>query len=420
MINIIYTEKIRRNIIIPPDKSLSHRCLLFSVLSKKTNTIKNILKSEDIFSSFNFINNMGCSISGDFENLTINPPKNYPKEYEFYCSNSGTTARLISGILSSIKGEYIIRGDSSLSKRPMNRISEPLSKMGASFYYLDKNNYLPIKIIGNNLNGLNYKMIIQSAQVKSSILLAGLKANGQTIIENDNNTRNHTENIFKLMNADIKIMNKKIILNPSELKSLDNFFIPGDFSSASFLICLALLHNNCKIKIKNVGLNPTRIGFLDTIKKMNANIYYNIKDNSLEPYGDIYVESSSLNGIKVDSTIIPSMIDELPLIALLGIFAKGETVLRNSKELIYKESNRLKSIVNNFRNLGVNIIEYNDGFSIKGPQKITKGKIDSYHDHRIVMMFSILNYITKGKIVLKNKKLANISFPGFYEIIKNL
>jgi 3-phosphoshikimate 1-carboxyvinyltransferase len=412
-------KKIRGTIQVPSDKSITHRIFILSSLSKGISSAKNLLYSEDTFRTYEIMKKLGISYEGDFNNIKIIPPKKFNKNGNYYSGNSGTTARLIMGLLSSIKdGEYIVTGDKSLSKRPMKRIVEPLKIMNADIEFLENENYLPIKIIGNTLNSIEYELPVQSAQVKSAIIIAGVNSKKEVTIKNDNNTRDHTERLLKYMNADIQGDSSFIKVNPSILSPLKKIFVPGDFSSASYFITLASLHKNAKIKIENVGLNEKRIAFLNLLKEMNVNIHIEIKETFPEPYGDIYVESSELKVSEIDINSIPSMIDELPLIALLGCYTKGETILKNAEELRLKESDRIKAVVENFRALNVEINEFKDGFSLKGKQKILGGEVDSFNDHRIAMMFSIAGLLSKDGIKIKNSECVSISYPNFFNELK--
>ncbi|SHE92392.1 3-phosphoshikimate 1-carboxyvinyltransferase [Marinitoga hydrogenitolerans DSM 16785] len=416
---IMPIKKIRAKINVPPDKSISHRILILSSLANEKSVVYNILNSKDVKRTYNILKKIGIKFKGDFNKLIIIPNKITTPTQPLYCGNSGTTARLMSGVLSSKNGLFILYGDKSLSKRPMKRIIEPLNLMGAEIK--SRNGEMPLIIKGGNLKGIEYTMPIPSAQLKSSIILAGLNAKGETIVRGDKGSRDHTERILKYMNAKIEVNNEFIKIKKSELKPIDKFNIPGDFSSAAFFIALGILHKNAKVEIYNVNLNPTRIGFLKILKKMNANIYYEVTEKYPEPIGKIVIETSNeLEGINVPKELIPNAIDELPLLALVATQAKGKTILRNAKELRVKESDRIKAVVNNMERIGIKIKELEDGFEIEGKQKIIGGKIKTYNDHRITMMFSIAGLLSKEGIEINNPKIIDISFPGFYKIIKHL
>ncbi|AEX84511.1 3-phosphoshikimate 1-carboxyvinyltransferase [Marinitoga piezophila KA3] len=416
---IMPIKKIRAKLSMPADKSITHRALILSSLAKDESIINNLLLSEDTKRTFEILKKIGMRFSGDFNKLKIIPQKIKEDKYELYCGNSGTTARLLSGYFTSKNGLFLLTGDQSLSKRPMKRVVEPLRQMGANIE--TRNNKLPLKIIGGKLKGIDYTLPISSAQVKSAIIIAGLDAEGKTIIRGDKSSRDHTERMLEYMGANIKVSKNYVEIQKSELYPLKNFYIPGDISSAAFFITLGILHENAKITIENVGLNNTRMGYIEILKSMGANIEYEIIENEPEPYGNIYVETSKdLHGIEIPENLIPAAIDELPLLALVGTNVDGKIILRNATELRVKESDRIKSIVDNFKNLGIRIKEYPDGFEISGKQRIKGGKIETFGDHRIAMMFGIAGLISEEGIYIENEKDVEISFPEFFQLINQL
>jgi 3-phosphoshikimate 1-carboxyvinyltransferase len=415
---IIPVKKIRAKFIMPPDKSITHRVLILSSMANDKSILYNLLNADDTKRTYNILKSLGINFKGDFNKLEVYPKPIREIEKPLYCGNSGTTARLISGYLSTQNGLFILYGDKSLSKRPMKRIILPLELMGAKIE--SRNGYLPLIIKGKNLKGIKYTLPIPSAQLKSAIILAALNSEGKTIIKGDKNSRDHTERLIKYMNGNIEIKNNVISVEKSNLEPL-NFKVPGDFSSAAFFITLAILHSNAKIIIENVNLNPTRIGFLKILEQMNANIKYEVFENDPEPIGRVIAETSNeLKGIEIPKELIPNAIDELPLLALIGLNAEGRTILKNAKELRVKESDRIKAVVENFKDLGIKIDELEDGFIVEGKQKITGGKIKTYNDHRIAMMFSILGLISKEGIDIDNINYVKISFPDFLKYIDNL
>ncbi|KAF2955957.1 3-phosphoshikimate 1-carboxyvinyltransferase [Marinitoga sp. 38H-ov] len=414
---IMPVKRIRAKLIMPPDKSITHRVLILSSMAKDKSILYNLLNADDTKRTYNILKSLGIKFKGDFNKLEVYPKTIKEIEKPLYCGNSGTTARLISGYLSSKNGLFVLYGDKSLSKRPMERIITPLEMMGAKID--SRKGYLPLIIKGNKLKGIDYTLPIPSAQLKSSIILAALNSEEKTIIKGDKNSRDHTERLIKQMNGKIDVKNDVIYVEKSVLEPL-KYSIPGDFSSAAFFITLAILHPNAKIIIDNINLNPTRIGFLKILEKMNANISYEIFESNPEPIGRIIAESSNLKGIKIPEKLIPNAIDELPLIALVGLKSEGRTILKNASELRVKESDRIKSVVSNLKNLGIEIEELKDGFVIDGKQDIVGGKIKTYNDHRIAMMFSIAGLISKEGIEIDNVKSVNISFPTFFKYIEHL
>lgn len=408
-------KKYKEDIYIPSDKSITHRAFLLSSISEGKSVIYNPLLSNDTKRTITFIEKLGAKIDIQNNKWTISPAEKLNNEFEFFSGNSGTTARISSGIMASIKGKFKITGDESLSKRPMKRIIDPLTKMGAKIN--SDNNFLPITIFGNELNGIDYDLKIPSAQVKSSILFAGLKAKDKTIIRGAINSRNHTEVMFKNTGIDINYNNEMIEIKPSIPKGIE-YEIPGDFSSAAYFIALAILSKNVELKIKNVNLNPTRTGLLEIIKKMKGDLIIENKKESLETKGDLITVFSDLNNLeKIDEYLIPYMIDEIPILSLIQTQSNGKVVFDNLSELRRKETDRIKALVLNFRNIGIEIEETKNGLIIEGPQEIKGGEIDSYGDHRIAMTFAIAGLLSKNGIKIKNSKCVDVSFPNFFEII---
>ncbi len=410
-------KKIRKTISVPPDKSITHRILILSSIANNKSSLRNLLRSEDTLRTFKILETLGTSFEGDFSNLEVSPKKFDNGYYELYAGNSGTTARLLIGLLASSIGKYFIYGDRSLNKRPMDRIIYPLELMGANIV-ARKHGLLPLHIEGRKLKYLNYQMPLNSAQVKSSILLAALHSSGCMIVER-RKTRDHTERLMYSMGADISVNNKKIVLNPSELAGI-NYNVPGDFSSAMYFIVFCLLHPDCKLKILNVGLNPTRTSALEVLTKMGGQINVRVREGYIEPVGDIEIFSSKLNAIKVDLSIYPNLIDEVPLFAIMAPFIEGEMCIINAESLRVKESDRIYSVVSNLRNLSIVVREYRDGFSINGPQKINSGVINTYFDHRIEMAFSILSSLTDANVIINNPSTVAISYPNFYNDLYNI
>ncbi|MEW6680887.1 MAG: 3-phosphoshikimate 1-carboxyvinyltransferase [bacterium] len=413
-----------KEIIVPPDKSISHRAILIGSLCKKPLKIKNPLKAGDILSTISCLRSLGIRIDeecgmrngkwGVNNNEIIVYGKSWKKpEAPLYCGNSGTTMRLLSGILAGLPYEVILTGDSSLSKRPMKRIGEPLSMMGAKFV----GDYPPITIEGGDLKAISYKMPISSAQVKSAILLAGLSATGKTSITEPLLSRDHTERMLEFLCVPIKRDGFTISLDgPFEIEGGLEIEIPGDFSSASFFIGASIILNR-EIKIKNTGINKTRMGFLDCLKKMGA--AFTIENERLisnEPIGDIIINPSRLSGIEVSSKDIPMMIDEVPILSILALFAEGTTIIKGASELRAKETDRIKAMILELSKLGARISELPDGMLIEGGYPLKGAGLYSHKDHRIAMALSVLSLKVPG-IEIEGREWADISFPNFYEMI---
>lgn len=407
------------------DKSISHRAVMFSSISKGHNKISNFLMGEDCLSTISCFRKMGVDIQIDGKDVYVKGNGLYglqkPKEI-LDVGNSGTTIRLMMGILAGNKFDATLIGDNSIAKRPMKRVTDPLRLMGCNIEGKDDANYTPIKIYGGDLKAIDYHMPVASAQVKSALILASLYANDTSFIYEKVKSRNHTEIMLKSFGADINVENLKISVNPvNELFSQD-IYVPGDISSAAFIIVSALITKGSEVIIKNVGLNETRTGIIDVVKNMNGNIkIINERLVGGELVGDLLVRyTKDLCATTIDKDIIPRLIDEIPVIAVLATQAEGITIIKDAQELKVKESNRIKSMVENLKILGADIEELEDGMIIKGKSKLNGGKIKTFKDHRIAMAFSTLNLISDEKIKLDDEDCINVSFPGYFDLIKSL
>ena len=407
------------------DKSISHRAVMFSSISKGYNKISNFLMGEDCLSTISCFRKMGVDIQIEGKDVYIKGNGLYglkrPEDI-LDVGNSGTTIRLMMGILAGNKFDATLIGDDSIAKRPMKRVTDPLRLMGCNIEGKDDANYTPIKIYGGNLKAIDYHMPVASAQVKSALILASLYANDTSFIHEKIKSRNHTEIMLKSFGADINIENLKISIKPvNELFSQD-IYVPGDISSAAFIIVSALITKGSEVIIKNVGLNETRTGIIDVVKNMNGNIeIINKRLVGGELVGDLLVRyTKDLCATTIDKDIIPRLIDEIPVIAVLATQAEGTTIIKDAQELKVKESNRIKAIVDNLKVLGADIEELEDGMVIKGKTKLHGGKIKTFKDHRIAMAFSTLNLISDEKIKLDDEDCINVSFPGYFDLIKSL
>ena len=408
---------------VPGDKSISHRAVILSMLSEGQTVIENYLSSEDIFRTIEISRILGADIYLKNEIMEVHgiglegliDPK---KILNF--GNSGTSIRLFMGILAAQKFESVLTGDKSLRKRPMERVAEPLRAMGADIE-TNKGN-LPVKIKATNgLNNLRYRLDIPSAQIKSAILLASLFTDGKTIIETDTETRDHTEIMLKDFSSTIEVDDKTISIVGGNIFSPEYIYVPGDLSSASFLILAGLISKDSELKIKNVGLNPTRMGFIEIMKLMNADIEIDIDNrfNSNEKIGSIVVRSSNLKGIDVPTNLIASAIDEMPLVFLAAACAEGSTSIRNAKELRYKESDRIKAMVNNLTSLSIEVNEYDDGARIIGGT-IQGANLDSFDDHRVAMACLLASCRSETPVTVRNCLNINTSFPTFKETMNSI
>lgn len=414
---------LKGSITIPSDKSISHRAVMFSSIAQGECIIRNFSSGADCHSTLNLFKNLGVNIEFlDEKTLKINSSGVlHPSLDSVYdCGNSGTTMRLVSGILAGQSFNSMLVGDLSLSKRPMKRIIEPLTHMGADI--TSENGHAPLKIVGEKLHGIVYPSKLASAQVKSCILLAGLNAEGKTTVSEPYTSRNHTENLFKYLDANIHIDGTSVTVEPSKLIA-KNIDIVGDISSAAFFIVAGLIVPNSDFTIKNVGLNYTRSGIIDIAKRMGGNIeILNKSTVSGEEVGDIRVKyTENLKSTVIEGEDIPRLIDELPVIAVLASQADGETIVRNAEDLRNKESDRIKCLVEELSKIGIKIEERQDGFIVRGKESIEGGaELESYHDHRLAMSYYIAGLIAKNEIAINGFEWTKISFPEFEELIEKL
>ncbi len=416
---------LKGEITLPGDKSITHRAFIMGLLAKGKTVIKNPLKSDDTDATLNFVTSTG----GKIEKLTpeeiiissngmdaLQEPRDV-----LNAMNSGTTARLFAGVLSGCSFFSVITGDDSLKRRPMDRVTIPLREMGGKIYGRNNASLLPISISGGNLKGIRYKLPVASAQVKSAILLAGLFAEGETEIEEEIKSRDHTERMFTYFGVKLERAGGRIKIYCVQRFSGSEIIVPGDISSASFFIAGGTIVENSEIIIKNVGLNETRTGFIRALIEMGADI--KIEDQKKineEEMGTVIVRSAKgLKGISI-SKEVPSLIDEIPLIAMVASFAEGETVIREAEELRKKESDRLHAMVEGLKRIGADVEALPDGMIIRGGKKLRGGEIESYGDHRIAMTFAIAGLAIEEGIYVKDFECVSVSFPDFLEKLEVL
>ena len=404
------------------DKSISHRSIMFSSIAKGSTKISNFLMGQDCLSTINCFRKMGVDIDIDQNNVIVKGRglRGLKRPSDILdVGNSGTTIRLMMGILAGNEFESTIVGDDSIGRRPMKRVTDPLRLMGCEIEGKDDANYTPITIKGGNLTGIDYKMPVASAQVKSSIILASLYANSPSTIIEKAKSRNHTEIMLNSFGADIKSNDLNINITPiDELYSIGDISVPGDISSAAFIIVAASIVKGSEVTILNVGLNETRTGILDVLKNMNGN--FEVFNRRLVG-GELVVRySEDLASTTIDSDLIPRLIDEIPVIAVLATQANGDTIIKDAKELKVKESNRIQAVVGNLKRMGADIEELEDGMIIKGKRKLKGAKISTFNDHRIAMAFSIAGLICESDVELDNTMCIDISFPGYFELLNYL
>lgn len=407
---------------VPGDKSISHRAVMLGSISKGITNIKGFLNGADCLSTIKCFKDLGVSIDFNNEVITVNGNgihglKTPDKTLDV--GNSGTTIRLLSGILSGQSFNTNITGDASIEKRPMNRIINPLSKMGATIS--SNNGMAPLNITGSKLHGINYKSPIASAQVKSSIMLANLYTNEITTIDEPYTSRNHSEIMLNHFGGNIQVDGTVITCNPVNELYANNVTVPSDISSAAFFIVATLITPNSELLLTNVGINPTRDGIIEVLQNMNGNIELNnIRYLNGEKVADILVKSSNLKGTIIEKSVIPRLIDEIPIIAVAAAYAEGKTIVKDASELKVKETNRIDACVNEFKKLNIDIIGTDDGMIINGNNKIRGSIVESYHDHRMAMSLAIAALNADNTTTILDSSCINISYPNFFEDLKSI
>ncbi len=414
-------SKLSGTISVPGDKSISHRSVIFGALSDGICNFSHFLMSDDCKSTIDCFRKMGVKIEVNDDNVRVYGVGinglNKPSD-TLYTGNSGTTTRLLCGLLSAQKFNSNLDGDESIRTRPMARVANPLTQMGAELK-LTNDNFCPIEINGTTLSGIDYTLPVASAQLKSALILAGIYAYGETIIREKTQSRNHTENMLKALGAPVDFKDKVITVKKASGINAFDLAIPGDISSAAFFIVAALIVPNSEIILKNVGLNPTRAGIIDVLIKMGADITILSKNEEIEPSGDLLVKSSKLHGINIGGDIIPNIIDELPIVAVAAAYADGETTIRDAKELRHKESDRITAMCDNLKSCGVDISEKEDGMIIRGG-KVSGGNFKSYNDHRIAMSMAVCALAATSPSELSGEECISISYPTFFEDLNKL
>lgn len=420
---LISASPLNGTIHVPADKSISHRSIMFGAISEGTTTIKNFLRGEDCLSTLNAFKSLGVSITDDGETIRVTGVgfdglKKPATSLDL--GNSGTTIRLIMGILAKQSFDTVLFGDEYLNKRPMNRVMLPLNQMNANLSGHDNSEYPPIHISANNqLTPITYHMPVASAQVKSAILFAALQADGETTIIEKEPTRNHTEEMIRQFGGTITTDGKEIrITGPQRLVG-QNVTVPGDISSAAFFLVAGAIVPNSQIVLKNVGINPTRTGILDVLQEMNTDVVISEEDHANQS-ATITVKSSDLSPTIVGGDIIPRLIDEIPIIALLATQANGQTVIKNAEELKVKETNRIDATAEELRKLGADITPTEDGLIINGPCQLHGGNVSSRGDHRIGMMLQIAALLTDEEVVMEKSEAVSVSYPAFFEDVTRL
>ncbi|MBR3835039.1 MAG: 3-phosphoshikimate 1-carboxyvinyltransferase [Lachnospiraceae bacterium] len=409
---------------VPGDKSISHRSIMLGSLAKGDTEVYGFLQGADCLSSIDCFRKMGVDIENKGDIVVIHGRGLHGLKEPadtLDVGNSGTTTRLMSGILAAQQFTSRVNGDASIQKRPMKRIITPLSMMGADIVSEKGNDCTPLIITGKQLNGIHYDSPVASAQVKSAILFAGLYADGETSVTEPAVSRNHTELMFEEFGVDIKCQGKTVIVKPATELYAKKVVVPGDISSAAYFMVAGAITPNSQITIKNVGINPTRDGIIRVFEMMGADMKVEKTSGDIgEPTADITVSTSNLNGCIIGGDIIPTLIDEIPAIAILACFAEGETVIKDAQELKVKESNRIDVMVNNLKAMGADIEATDDGMIIRGGKPLHGAVIDSKLDHRIAMSFAVAAMNAEGETEILGSECVDISYPKFYEDMNKL
>lgn len=419
-----YLKALSGEIEVPGDKSISHRAVIMGSLANGTTHVSHFLDGEDCMRTVQAFRSMGVSIEKKESRLIIEGKGHgaleEPKE-PIYFGNSGTTARLMLGLLAGLPFFTTVYGDPYLSNRPMDRVVNPLKQMDAVIDGRGDGSYVPLAIRGTKLKGIRYTLPVKSAQVKSAVLLAGLYAEGETKVSEQTATRNHTENMLHAFHADITIDGMHTtITNKQPLRATD-VYVPGDISSAAFFLAAAAILPGSSVRLKNVGLNQTRTGIIDVLKQMGATIEINNQQSiSGELLGDLTVTYAALHSTTIEGDIIPRLIDEIPVIALLATQADGTTIIRNAEELRVKETDRIAAVVDVLSTLGANLEATADGIIIYGKTELTGGNVSTYNDHRIAMMAVIASLVAKEDVVLDDASSIAISYPTFFKDLQNI
>ena len=416
------SKGLQGTITVAPDKSISHRAVMLGSVAKGKTLVRNFLMGEDCLSTIGCFQKMGVPIEIKGDQVSIAGSGLYglkaPRQL-LDTGNSGTTTRLLCGLLAPQRFSSVLDGDASIRKRPMKRVIEPLLKMGADISGTN-GDYTPITIKGAELEGIEYAMPVASAQLKSALVLAGLYARGKTTLIEPKLSRNHTELMVNGFGGRIAAEKNRITVSPAEELFGQEIFIPGDISSAAFFMVAALIIPNSEIRIRNVGLNETRTGILDVLRAMGASIAIENFRDEMEPSGDLTVRHSPLHGVEIGGELIPRLIDELPVLAVAAAFAEGRTVIRDAEELKFKESNRIDAMEAGLKKAGVEVRSTADGLVIDGGGIVRGAEFETWQDHRIAMSMAVLALAAEGASRIRNPQCIRISYPDFFDTLHSI
>lgn len=408
---------------VPGDKSISHRSIMFGALAEGTTTIRHFLKGEDCLSTIDCFRKLGVQIDETKDEIVVHGAGwNGLKEPSAILDtgNSGTTTRLMLGILAGRPFHSVMIGDESIGKRPMDRVTVPLASMGADIAGRDNGRFTPLSIRGKKLNTVEYKLPVASAQVKSAVLFAALQADGESVIIEPEATRDHTEKMIEQFGGSIRREGDRIIVQGGQSFKGTDVYVPGDISSAAFFMVAAAITPNSEVVLENTGLNETRTGIIDVFKQMGAEMTIKKTSAEGEEIGTITVKTSQLKGTEISGAIIPRLIDEIPVIALLATQAEGDTIIRDAEELKVKETNRIDTVVDELKKLGADIEATDDGMIIRGKSSLHGGSVSSHGDHRIGMVMAIASLITDGEVSIHDHEAIAVSYPEFFDHLHQL
>ncbi|MEK4028972.1 3-phosphoshikimate 1-carboxyvinyltransferase [Pseudobacillus sp. FSL P4-0506] len=408
---------------VPGDKSISHRSVMFGALAEGKTTIRHFLKGEDCLRTIDCFRKLGVNIEETDEEIVV-----YgtgwngliePSEI-LDAGNSGTTTRLLLGILAGRPFHSVLIGDESIAKRPMDRVVAPLTSMGAKINGRSNGRFTPLAIDGSKLSPIRYELPVASAQVKSALLFAALQTEGETVITEPQPTRDHTEKMIKQFGGEVTRRGNDIVVQGGQSFKGTSVYVPGDISSAAFFLAAGAMVPGSEVILENVGLNPTRTGIIDVLVQMGADIQIEARETVGEEIGTITIRTSQLKSIEVGGDLIPKLIDEIPIIALLATQAAGKTVIKDAEELKVKETNRIDTVVNELKKLGAEIEATEDGMIIHGKSSLSGARVSSHGDHRIGMMLAVASLVATGAIELENPEAIAVSYPSFFEDMKQL
>ncbi|WP_337983526.1 3-phosphoshikimate 1-carboxyvinyltransferase [Lysinibacillus sp. C5.1] len=417
-----HKPSLQGHLTIPGDKSVSHRSVMFGAIATGKTTVDGFLLGEDCLSTIDCFRKLGVKIDVDGTNVTIESAGmeawQEPSEV-LYTGNSGTTTRLMLGILAGSNVHSVMTGDASIGKRPMRRVIDPLRQMGAHITGRADGQYTPLAIQGTTLQAIDYQMPVASAQVKSAILLAGLRAQGTTVVRETEISRDHTERMLRQFGAQLTVEEGVISFEGGQTLLGTHVSVPGDISSAAFFLVAGAICQNSKVVLENVGINPTRDGVIEVLRNMGASMtVVPNEDDQFEPTATITIETSTLKGTIIEGDIIPRLIDEIPILALLATQAHGTTIIKDAEELKVKETDRITAVVDELQKLGARIEATEDGMVIEGPTPLQGASLKTYGDHRIGMMGAVAALITNGAVTLDDAECIAVSYPSFFEHVE--